>query len=74
MDNRKLYRSANDVMIAGVCSGLARYFSLDATVVRLIFVLLLLLGGHGVLVYVILWIIMPQEPTILPPSQTPPSA
>lgn len=75
MDNRKLTRSRTDVMVAGVCAGLARYFSMDPTVVRLIFVLLLLLGGHGILVYIILWIIMPQDPEILPPpSQTPPAA
>lgn len=73
MDNRKLYRSRNDVMIAGVCSGLAKYFSMDPTVVRLIFVLLLLLGGNGVLIYIILWIIMPQEPEVLPPTQMPPA-
>ena len=73
MDNRKLYRSRNDVMIAGVCSGLAKYFSMDPTVVRLIFVLLLLLGGNGVLIYIILWIIMPQAPEVLPPTQMPPA-
>lgn len=73
MDNRKLYRSRNDVMVAGVCSGLAKYFSMDPTVVRLIFVLLLLLGGNGVLIYIILWIIMPQEPEVLPPTQMPPA-
>lgn len=73
MDNRKLYRSRNDVMLAGVCAGLAKYFSMDPTVVRLIFVLLLLLGGNGILIYLILWIIMPQEPDVLPPMQTPPA-
>jgi len=73
MDNRKLYRSRNDVMVAGVCAGLAKYFSMDPTVVRLIFVLLLLMGGNGILIYVILWIIMPVE-LELPPTQTPPAS
>jgi len=64
MENKRLYRSTSDKMIAGVCSGLARYFSMDPTVMRLIFVLLLILGGHGLLVYLILMIIMPPEPQI----------
>jgi len=65
MNARKLYRKPNEQMIAGVCSGLAEYFSLDTTIVRLLFVLLLLLGGHGVLIYVILWIVMPIKPPYL---------
>jgi len=65
MNAKKLYRKPNEQMIAGVCSGLAEYFSLDTTIVRLLFVLLLLLGGHGVLIYVILWIVMPIKPPYL---------
>jgi phage shock protein PspC (stress-responsive transcriptional regulator) len=48
-------------MVAGVCSGLGRYLNIDPTIVRLIFVLMFLLGGHGLLVYIILWIVMPSE-------------
>jgi phage shock protein C len=48
-------------MIGGVCGGLGKYFHIDATLVRLIFVLLTLAGGSGVLVYFILWIVMPRE-------------
>jgi phage shock protein C len=54
-------------MVAGVCSGLGRYLNIDATIVRLIFVLMLLLGGNGLLVYVILWIVMPSEAKIQQP-------
>lgn len=66
MDTRKLYRSRSDKMLAGVCSGLARYLNLDTTVVRLLFVLLFFLGGHGLLIYLILWILMPVEPVLAP--------
>ncbi|PKO07123.1 MAG: PspC family transcriptional regulator [Chloroflexi bacterium HGW-Chloroflexi-3] len=63
MSNKKLYRKPNEQMIAGVCAGLADYLGLDLTIVRLLFVLLFFLGGNGILIYVILWILMP----VLPP-------
>ena len=59
---KKLYRSKSDVMIAGVCSGLAKYLDVDPTAIRLAFVLLLFLALGGFWIYVILWIIMPVEP------------
>lgn len=59
--NRKLYRSQTQKMIAGVCGGLAEFLNLDPTVVRLIFVLLALGAGHGVLIYLVLWLIMPRS-------------
>jgi phage shock protein C len=62
MQNNRLYRSTQDKMIAGVCGGLAEFFGLDPSLVRLVFVLMALLGGHGVLVYIILWAIVPQRP------------
>ena len=58
---RRLSRSRDNTMIAGVCAGLAKYLDLDPTVMRLVFVLLALAGGHGVLIYFILWIVMPHE-------------
>jgi phage shock protein PspC (stress-responsive transcriptional regulator) len=48
-------------MIAGVCGGLGKYFSVDATIVRLVFLLLLIFGGAGFLLYLILWIVVPDE-------------
>jgi phage shock protein C len=44
---RKLYRSKTDRVLAGVCGGLAQYFNLDATLIRVLFVLLAVLGGSG---------------------------
>jgi len=49
-------------MIEGVCSGIAEYLDIDPTVVRLLFVLFTFLGGGGVIVYLVLWIIMPEQP------------
>lgn len=61
MNTQKLYRSQTEKMIAGVCGGLGEYLNLDPTIVRLIFVLLFFLGGHGILVYLVLWLVMPLE-------------
>jgi phage shock protein C len=59
---RKLYRSRTDRTIAGVCGGLAQYFSLDPTLIRVLFVVLAVLGGSGIILYLALWIIVPNEP------------
>ena len=64
MQNNRLYRSSENKMIAGVCGGLAEFFGSDPSLVRLVFVLLALLGGHGLLVYIILWIIVPYRSII----------
>ncbi len=61
MEGKRLYRSKNEKMIAGVCGGLASYFSLDPTIVRLIFILLLFAPPSGILIYLILWLITPLE-------------
>lgn len=62
MENR-LFRSRTDNMIGGVCGGLGRYVGIDSSIVRLIFVLFTLAGGAGVLIYLILWLILPMEGT-----------
>jgi len=59
---KKLYRSRDEKMIAGVCGGLAEYFEIDPTIVRLLFLALLIFGGGGLLIYIIMWIIVPQKP------------
>ncbi len=69
MDTR-LVRSSSDRMIGGVCGGLARYFGIDSTIVRLVFVLAVL-SGLSPLIYLILWIVMPQESAALPALQQP---
>ena len=61
---KKLYRSTKDRWIGGVCGGLGEYFKLDPTLVRIIFILIaLFMMGGGILIYLILWLIIPQEPT-----------
>ena len=60
--SKKLYRSKKDKKIAGVCGGIAEYFDVDSTLVRLFTVLTLLLGGAGVVAYIIAWIIVPENP------------
>ncbi len=60
--NKKLYRSNKDKMLGGVAGGLADYFAIDPTLVRIIFVVSLFAGGAGVLAYIILWIVVPEEP------------
>ena len=62
MENKKLYRVPSEGMIAGVCVGLGEYLNLDTTIVRLIFVLLTLAGFSGVLIYIIMWLIVPIKP------------
>ena len=59
---KRLYRSKDERMIWGVCGGLAKYFDVDPTIIRLVAVLTLLLGLVGVLVYIILAIVVPLEP------------
>ena len=62
---KKLLRPRDGAMIGGVCAAFARYFGLDVTVVRLLAVLLLLLGvGSPILVYLVCWIVIPQEDPI----------
>ena len=61
---KRLVRSSMDKKLAGVCGGLARYFDIDATLVRVVFVLLALFSGGGVLLYIILWLVMPESAEI----------
>jgi phage shock protein PspC (stress-responsive transcriptional regulator) len=60
--HKRLLRSATDKKIAGVCGGLAEYFDVDATVIRLCWLLAILFAGTGVLAYIVLWIILPVAP------------
>lgn len=57
---KRLYRSRNDRMIGGVCGGLAEYFDIDPTIVRLGFVALFFIGG-AILAYIIAWLVIPKE-------------
>jgi len=59
---KKLYKSRRNRMIDGVCGGIAEYFGVDVTIIRILFVLLGLMGGTGLLVYITAMIIMPTNP------------
>lgn len=61
MESRRLYRSRTDRQLAGVCGGLADYFGIDPTIVRVLFVLLALAGGPGLIFYIILALIIPEQ-------------
>lgn len=61
MENKRLERSRKNRIIAGVCGGLADYLNVDPTVVRLAAVLVTLFGGSGILAYIILWAVLPEE-------------
>lgn len=63
MDTKRLYRSRDDRWIAGVCGGLARFFGVDPTPIRIGFIALSLWNGFGVLVYLIMLLVVPEEPT-----------
>lgn len=61
MSQTRLYRNVQGRVIGGVAGGLAEYFGIDPTIIRLIFVLLVIFGGSGVLIYLVLWIILPEK-------------
>jgi phage shock protein C len=59
---RKVYRSNKDKKIAGVCGGLGEYFDVDPALIRILWVVLALMGGAGILAYIIAWIVIPPAP------------
>lgn len=60
---KRFYRDPEDKILGGVASGIANYFGLDALLIRLLFVFVVLIGGSGILVYIVLWLIMPEAKT-----------
>jgi phage shock protein C len=61
--NKKLYRSRTNRMIFGVCAGIAEFFAIDPTIVRLVFVAGALLGfGSFILIYLVMFFVVPEEP------------
>lgn len=63
MENpKRLYRSNTNKVFAGVAGGIAEYFDIDPIIVRLLFVIITIAGGSGVLIYIILWIALPPAP------------
>lgn len=66
VETRRLYRSRDERMLAGVAGGLAKYFNIDPTIVRLLFVFFTLTYGTGFLVYLIMALVVPEEPLDAP--------
>lgn len=72
--SKRLYRSRSERWLAGVCGGIGEYFNTDPTVIRVIFVLAALIMGGGLLIYLILWLIIPLEPEVLEPIEEMPAS
>ena len=66
--SKRLYLSRRENSIAGVCGGIAEWLEIDPTIVRLIFVALAVAGGPGLLIYIVLWIVIPEEPEFIETS------
>ncbi|MBP7849473.1 MAG: PspC domain-containing protein [Lentimicrobiaceae bacterium] len=62
MHSRRLYRSRTSRMLGGVAGGLAEYFDIDPIIMRLVFLGLVFFGGGGVIIYIIMWIVVPENP------------
>ncbi|WP_017559094.1 PspC domain-containing protein [Nocardiopsis baichengensis] len=62
-EKKRLRRSAEHRMLTGVCGGIGQFIGIDANIVRLAFAVFTLLGGSGILLYIIAWLIMPEEGT-----------
>ena len=62
---KKLYRSNSDKKIAGVCAGLAKYLNIDVTLIRLIWALVVICGGAGLLAYLVCALVIPEEPNAI---------
>lgn len=60
---KRLFRDTDNALLAGVCAGLGKYFGIDAVIIRLIFILLVIFGGGGFLLYLVLWLVIPEAKT-----------
>ena len=58
---KKLYRSRDYRLIAGICGGLGEYFDIDPIIFRMIFIALLINGGAGIIIYILMWIFVPVK-------------
>jgi phage shock protein C len=68
---QRLMRSRQDKMLGGVAGGLGNYLNVDPIIVRVVFVLLTLINGVGLLAYLVLWVVMPMEPRLEEPTAAP---
>ena len=74
METKKLYRNPEKAMIGGICAGLGEYLQADPTVIRLVFALLTFAGMSGVLIYLVMWLIVPVKAEVVHPSPEPEEA
>lgn len=58
---KKLVRSSTDKIVAGVCGGLGKYFEIDPIILRILFAVITLTAGSGLIIYIVLWIVMPED-------------
>lgn len=70
MGSKRLVRKRDDRMFMGVASGIASYFNIDPVIVRLLFVLMAVSGGHGLLIYLVLAILLPEEDSVVAKANT----
>ncbi len=72
MEPKRLYRSRKEKILGGVCGGIAEYFNIDPILVRMAAVLLALISmGAAIVVYIIMWIVVPERPAIKPEVNIP---
>ncbi|MFH0882095.1 MAG: PspC domain-containing protein [bacterium] len=67
---KRIFRSRDNRVIAGICGGMGEYFNVDSVVLRIVWLLLVLGFGTGVLAYLICWIVIPTEPLVIVPEDT----
>ena len=61
--SRRIYRDPDRRIFGGVCAGLAEYLNMDALIIRIIFAILVIAGGFGILIYLVLWVVLPEAKT-----------
>jgi len=59
---KRLYRSDDERIIAGVCAGIGEYFGIDPVLVRIVWIITIFFGGGGILIYLLAWLLIPRQP------------
>ena len=67
---KRVYRSRNEKVIAGICGGLGEYFGVDPVLIRIVWVVTVICAGTGILAYILAWILFPKEPEMRPATNT----
>lgn len=61
-EKKRLWRSRNDAVIAGICGGVADYLKVDPVLIRVLWIVFTFVGGGGLIAYLICWLVIPREP------------